>query len=1044
MSETTSGGHDSFIARLVGWAAHYRGWTLVVWILFLIAAAVMSRNLKLDALPDPTNNQVLVLTRAPGLTPEEVELRITLPIETAVGGVPGLAEHRSSSRYGLSAITLIFGDDVDPYLARQLVHERLQGVHSMLPSGSEAPEMGPMTGGLGEVFHFTLSASSRTTAELFELATWRVAPLLRSLEGVVEVNTWGGERRAFVVTADVARLAARGLTLDTLRSGMERALGTVAGASLSTGEGQALLRGVYLPRDTATLAGTIVAQDKYGGLVRLADVATLSEGALPRLGAAITQGQGETVYVMVQMLTGANAYELTERIRAALPLVQRALPEDVRVDVVYDRAALVSATLHTVAKNLLEGGLLVILVLLVLLGSLRAGLLVAATIPVAMLGATAAMSHFGIPGNLMSLGALDFGLLVDGAVVMVENAMHAVMHDKTVAHLDSRAWHARMRHIMMGLAGPVFSGVLIIMLVYVPVLSMTGVDGKLFRPMALTVVFALLTAILFTVTLVPAVLAWILPANRLPKQEPRVMRWIAPRYSKLLAYVAERQRSVAAISLGVLCIGIALFMVAGRELVPQLDEGDLVIQTTRAADIQLETAVNVGMNMEKNLREQFPEIARIVSRIGSPAVATDTMGLDQADVFVRLHDVATWRPQFDGHKDALVDAMREYLEGTYPEVETSFTQPIQMRFNELLGGAPTDVVVSIYGDDLKMLWKMAVQVRDTISKIHGVSDPRVLAPAEVPLIDVEPMSGAAGQMQISVAEVLQTVQSLKLGIPVGHTYDGIVPIPILLKSSSTQTASGIGQSLIASPSGALIPLAAVANIDERTTPSVVLHDGGARRLLVGFNVVGADLAGVVANASNAVEKSLQVPHGYRVEWGGQVTQLNEASARLRWVIPAVLAGIAAVLFITFRNVRIVFTILTHVPFACVGGIVFLALRGMPVSMSAAIGFIALSGIAVMNGVVLMAQVRRNQAGGMSARDAALAAARSRMPAVLMTALVAALGFVPMMLAHGVGAEVQRPLATVVVGGLLTSTLLTLFILPTLFPMFVKGSSAGDS
>ncbi|MEW5741184.1 MAG: CusA/CzcA family heavy metal efflux RND transporter [Myxococcota bacterium] len=1029
------------IRGLVQWSVDHARAVVGLTLGLALLAGVGAVRLELDALPDLTNNQVLVLARAPGLTPEEMERLVARPIEIASGGAPGLVEQRSLSRYGIAAITLVFDDDVPVYLARQLVQERLSTLS--LPPSVQAVELGPVTGGLGEIFHFTLSSDARSKAELLELVQQRVAPSLKSVLGVVEVNPWGGAERTFDVVTDPLRLSQRHLTLGDLALALERATGSAAGASLAAGDGQVLVRAVALPEDTQALAAAVVARDRSEGgaphITRVADVAEVREGERVRLGAATTNGRGESVYVMVQMLRGANALEVMSRIHARMPEVRAALPDDVRLDVVYDRSVLVKGTLRTVGRNLLEGGLLVIAVLFLLLGSVRAGLLVASAIPLSMLGATALMSVLGIPGNLMSLGAVDFGLLVDGAVVMVEGLFHALSHDlpdpRARKALAPESFHAVVRDVSSKLAQPVFFSVLIILLVYLPVLSLSGTDGKLFRPMALTVVFALGVSLLLSLTFIPAAAALLLRGKDVPDRPPLPVRWLERLYPPMLAGFVRRPVAVALLALVAPVVGGVLLARTGTEFTPQLNEGDLVIQTTRQPDISLEAAVLRAGELERAALAGVPEVRQVVSRVGSPAVATDIMGLEQADVFVALKPRDEWRPGLT--LDGLIADLARVLERDAPGGEPSFTQPIQMRFNELLGGSVADVVVSVYGEDLTELRALAEQVRDVVARQPGAADARVLAPPSVPLTTVRPRPLDAAAVGLDAAEVMTAVQSVRQGREVGFTYRGVVRVPILLRQQAGVSAWTLGDLPVPLPGGGLAPLSRVADVETKEGPGQVNRRNGERRLLVGFNVRGGDLGTVVKLSEAAVGREVKLPNGYRLEWGGQYESLQEATRRLKVVIPAVLVLIIAVLLVAFRRATPVLIIFSHVPFAAVGGMVALFARDMPVSLSAAIGFIALAGVAVLNGVVMLSRIRELEEEGVGPREAATQAAHNRVRPVLMTALVAALGFVPMMLAQGPGAEVQRPLATVVVGGLVSSTLLTLVVLPTLYPYFAR-------
>jgi cobalt-zinc-cadmium resistance protein CzcA len=1011
------------IEALIAWSVRQRRWVLALWAVLSALGTWVALGLKLDALPDITNNQVQVLTRAPGLTPEEVELRVTRPLESALGGLPGLEQHRSVSRYGLSAITVVFHEDVDPFRARQVVAERLAGAMGSLPEGVAPPEMGPMTGGLGEIYHFTLASPDRTPAELLELVTLRIVPLLKQVPDVVEVNTWGGGQRSLEIRGDPARMASRRVTFRELEEAIREGTGATPGASLRAGSHQVLLRGAFRPRGPGDIAGALVRSDERGA-VRVGEIASIHDGLRPRLGAATSDGRGELVYVMVQMRTGANAREVTGRVRDRMTDVRATLPRDVQISVVYDRSTLVDATLRTVGRSLLEGGVLVILVLFLALGSLRAGLLVAVAIPVSMLGATAAMVALGVSGNLMSLGAVDFGLLVDGAVVLIEHVFGAKVSIGT-------PWPERVERACVAVARPTFFGVLVILLVYLPILTLAGVDGKLFRPMALTVALALGVALLFSLTFLPAAAAELLRERDVPQHHPPLIRALELAQRRALGWLGPRWRLAALVFVLAMAGGGTLAARAGSELVPQLDEGDLVIQTTRAPEIALEGAVEEASRMEGALRG-LPEVTQVVSRTGSPAVATDIMGLEQADVFVGLKPREAWRPGLT--REDLLKQMEERIGASSPGTEASFTQPIQMRFNELLGGSPMDVVVSVYGQDLGALQRAAEQILESIRQEAGVQDARLLTPPSVPLIDVRPEPLRAAQSGFRVGDVLAVVQGLRLGRVVGATYEGALEIPLVVRlGEQAPSAWDLARSPVPRANGELLPLERVAEIQASETPTILFHENGQRKVMVGFNVRDRDLASTVQAARSLVGTRVKLPEGTRVGWGGQYETFQQASARLLIVVPLVFGLIVLVLFWYFRSIRPVLLVLSHLPFACVGGVVALSLRGLPISLSAVVGFIALSGIAVMNGVVLMSELLSREARGEPPGEAAVGAAEARTRPVAMTALVAALGFLPMALASGAGAEVQRPLATVVVGGLLTSTTLTLLLLPTLYP-----------
>lgn len=1027
---------ESWIARLVRGSVTHRVMVLVVTLLLVVGSSLMAMRLKLDALPDVTNNQVLVLTGAPGLSPEEVERLVTRPIETALGGMPRLVELRSISRYGISAVTAVFEDDSPPHLARQITAERLATV--VLPPEVETPALGPLTGGLGEVFHFSITSSQRTLSELLELSTLRISPRLRMVPGIVEVNTWGGSDRRLEVRADPLKLASRKLSLQQLAQGLADSIGATAGASVPSGSGQALLRAVFRPHRPEELSalllpsvtnGTEHASDGVPHRLVVGDLAQVTEGEAPRLGAATQDGHGEVVYLMAQMLRGENALEVLRGIHERMSELEKTLPPDVKVQVIYDRSVLVHATLRTVGKNLLEGGLLVATVLLLMLGSWRAGLLVALVIPLSMLGAAVAMVLVGVPGNLMSLGAVDFGLLVDGAVVMVEHLFHhpgQAPSDGTAGSLSSISRRASE------VAKPVLFSVLIILLVYLPVLLLDGVEGKMFRPMAVTVVCALFTSLILSLLFIPAGAALLLRPKDLEEVRPPLLVRVMERlYRPVLDVALRHSLLVGVLATVLLGAGVTALWKSGSEFLPQLDEGDLVIQTTRSADISLEQAVKQAGRVEQVLR-QLPEVRHVVSRVGSPAVATDIMGLEQADVFVGLRPRSEWRSGLS--RDGLIHEMERLLDEKAPGGEPSFTQPIQMRFNEILAGAVTDVVVSVYGEDLHQIEQLAHAVAKACAAEPGAEDVRVLAPPAVPLVEVRPRPIEAAQAGLTPKDILSAVQAVRSGLVVGTSYDGPVHLPVVLRlGESVPDAVGLSALPLPLSDGTSVPLGRVSDISFTPTPTLIQRHNGQRRLMVGFNVRGVDLGSLLHRAEARVIKQVKLPPGYRLTWGGQYETFEAARARLGVLIPAVLLIIIVALWRLFGSLRKALILFLAVPFAGTGGMILLWARGMPVSISAAIGFIALSGIAVLNGVVLMVRLLDLERQGLTPRQAAAEAAKTRMRPVMVTALVAALGFVPMAMAQGVGAELQRPLATVVVGGLCTSTALTLLILPSLYP-----------
>ncbi|MGF1509935.1 MAG: efflux RND transporter permease subunit [Myxococcota bacterium] len=984
-------------------------------------------RLQWDALPDITGNQVIVLTRAPGRSPLEVEQQVTRQVERAVTSVPGLADTRSISRFGISSVTLIFDEHVDVATARQFVLEALSGLSEQLPRGVEPPRLGPLTGGLGEIFQFTLESDSRSLSELLELARFDVTPILGAIPGIVEVNTWGGQVRTLDVMGDPVRLARRHLTLSDLQESLSDMVRVAPGGALRTdGSGQVYLRASVQPTSREAL-GDLVVRPRQGdeSPVRISDVADVAFGHQLRTGAASTNAEGEVVYVMLQMLRGANALRVTERIHEKLPEVRGLLPPDVSLRVAYDRSELVRATIETISENLLLGGSLVVLVLFLFLGSFRAGLLTAVMIPLSMLGALAGMAVVGVPGNLMSLGAVDFGLLVDGAVVEVESFFE--QQD------EQSSWSQRIATKAMEVAGPIATSMAIVIVVFLPIFLLSGVDGRLFRPMAAAVVMALVTALVVGATFIPAASALFLRPRDLPRREPLIPRWIRKAYRPVLAFCLERSMLVTLGGFSLLVVGGWFFLTSERSFLPQLDEGDLVIQTTRDSNISIEGAVHAATRLEAALMP-LPEVRHVFSRIGSPAVATDIMGLEQSDVFVRLAPKDSWRPGLT--KGRLIREMRERIEVLDPNAQPVFTQPIQMRFNELLGGDIADVSANVYGPDLKTLRRLAEQVAERLRNIPGATDVRIGSPPEVPVMDVVPDWIMAGQLGFRAEDVLRVVEARRQGLEVGSTYDGRVPVPVRLRSGESESAMELSSHLVASRNGELVPFRRLAEINHVMTPSLIQHHRGLRRLQVGFNVRDRGLAAVVDDARTRLS-DLALPSGYRIVWGGQFETLEQAKRRLAVVIPIALALVAGLLLLLFKEIRLVVFVLFQVPIAAVGGIILLGLSGLPLTISAAIGFLVLSGIAVLNGVVLWVRVQHlERTTRLGPFAIAQQAAENRLRPVLMTALTDMIGFMPMMLSTGIGAEVQRPLATVVVGGLTTSTLLTLFISPSLYVLIM--------
>ncbi len=1018
---------------LVDWSLDNRAVVLIAAVLLVVGGVYALTLLPIDAVPDVTNVQVQVLTKAPALGPVEMERFVTYPIEAAMNGLPRLVEIRSVSRYGLSAVTVVFEDGVDVYFARQLVNERLSQAREAIPPSFGDPEMGPVSTGLGEVYMFTVEGEGLSAMGRRTILDWDIAPRLRAVPGVTEV--WGGLPKEYQVVVDPARLAAYSLSLKDVFEAVSRGTGNSGGGYLEHNREQYVIRGEGLVGTTTDIANVVLKAGKDGTPVMVRNVAQVREGAMLRIGAATRDGEGETVIGLAQMLAGENALQVASRVREAIEELQPSLPKGARIVTYYDRQDLVRRVIRTVETNLLEGGLLVIAVLFAFLGNFRAGLIVASIIPLSMLLAFTGMVQSGIAANLMSLGAIDFGLVVDGAVVVIENlARHRSGpegRDKTLRQLTAEATHEVVR--------PVTFGKLIVILVYVPILTLGGIEGKMFRPMAWTVLFALVGSLLLTLTLIPVMASLFLGKSH-PGHEPRFVGRLRTVYLRALDACFARRGRVIAGAFVLLAAASLVALRLGGEFIPKLDEGDIALQAVRLPSVALSESV-AGTGRIERVLKRFPEVKTVVTRIGSPEVATDVMGIELGDVFVILKPKSEWTTAHS--KAELIAKMEEALNEVVPGTGLSFTQPIEMRFNELIAGVRSDVAVKLFGDDLAALAAQGADIARVLATVPGAADVRLEQTTGLPVIRVRVDREKCARYGIPVGDVLDTVEATRAGKVVGTVFEGQrrFGLVVRLDDESTRTLDAFRSIPVASPAGASIPLAQLAEVALDTGPSQISREAVQRRIVVEMNVRGRDVASFVREASDRIGRVVQLPSGYYIRWGGQFENLQAASDRLAVVVPLALSLIFAMLFFTFGSARPAALIYLNVPFAAVGGVFALALRGMPFSISAGVGFIALFGVAVLNGVVLMTQIRDLEAGtDLPLPDVLRRACSLRIRPVLMTALVASLGFVPMALATGSGAEVQRPLATVVIGGLVTSTLLTLFVLPTVYSLFRRAGA----
>lgn len=976
-------------------------------------------RLTVDAVPDVTSVQVQVLTTASGLSPLEVESLVTRPVELAMSGLPGAHTIRSVSRTAVSAVTIVFEDDVRLADARELVAQRLPAAAQAVSATEGRPQLGPMSTGLGEVYHFTIVWPGHTTLELRTLLDWEIAYPLRTVPGVVEVNGWGGDSRQIEVrlrTTDLMALNISPSEVEQVLLGTGRNAG---GGALVRGEEQVLVRLDAQYRSLSDIQDQLV-RVHNGTPIRVRDVATVTEGAAPRVAAATADGQGATQYVMVQMVAGGNANQVVADVKQRLSEIQQRLPEGVRIVPFYDRAEFVSRVLHTVWQSLTEGGLVVALVLLLFLGDLRAGLLVATVIPLAMLGAFGFMQLLGLSGNLMSLGAIDFGLVVDGAVVIVEGAL---------AGMAAQGWSGRtaIEHDTEKFGSAIAFGVLIIGVVYVPVLMLEGVEGKMFRPMALTVLFALGTALVLTFTWVPALGALLLTKRHLT--EPAIVRLIRRVFSPASRYATAHP--YPALLAAAVCVGLSIWTALGMgaDFVPRLEEGDLVVQLTRPPSISVAESEQGTTTLERTLLE-FPEVRRVISRTGSPDVATDVMGLEQSDVYVKLSPKSEWITATD--REGLIAAYGSALTRSLPGSAIGFTQPIEMRVQELLGGVKSDLGIKVFGNDLRVLQHIASDVARITGRVRGANDVRVEPSEGLALLTLRPNLWQSARLGIGGEALRQNIELLREGRSVGNLSEGDRRFPVRLRFDIAPRADAaeLGRMALPLGDGRQILVSDAMDVDLEDVPAVLSREQGRRRLMVEANVRGRDLSSFVSELE-ANLRQLHLPAGYFIEVSGQYQNLTRALKQLAIVVPLTLAAILLLLYLAFGAFRPALLILLNVPIAASGGVLALGARGMPFSVSAAVGFIALFGVATMNGVVLLSAVREHLSRGMSPLEAARLGAEGRLRPVVTTAVVAALGFLPMAVATGTGAEVQRPLATVVIGGLITATLLTLLVLPTL-------------
>ncbi len=1022
--------------RLVEISLKYKFLILVLTALLVGLGIRSMLRLPIDAVPDVTPNQVQVLTRSPALSPLEVEQFITFPVETAMSGLPGITKIRSISRFGLSAVYIYFEEDMDIYFVRRLVMERMPRVREAIPPGFGVPEMGPISTGLGEIYQFEVRGEGYSLMELRSILDWDIGFKLRSVPGVVEVNSYGGEAKTYQITLDADKLTGYNLSLGQVFEAIERNNSNSGGAYIEHNQEQYVIRGEGLVETLADIGGIVVATTADGTPVCVRNIATVELAPLVRQGAVTRDGRGETVTGVVMMLIGENSRVVAERVHARLQEISKNLPPGVEVDTYYDRTSLVQRTIRTVEKNLIEGGLLVVAILLLLLGNLRGGLIVAAAIPLSMLFAFTGMVEAKLSGNLMSLGAIDFGLIVDGSVVMIENIVRKLGGKRR----DGVSRDALVLEAGREVARPIFFAVGIIIIVYLPILTLQGVEGKMFRPMALTVIFALVGSLILALTLMP-VLASLLFRGKMREKETHLVRWAKAVYLPLAGKAVDHPGVVAGVAVSVFASSLLLVPFLGAEFIPKLDEGTIAAQAWRLPSVSLSESIRSTTLIEKTLL-RFPEVQSVISRTGQAEIPTDPMGVETSDIYVILKPEEEW--ETGETQQELVEEMNAVLEKNVLGNIFSYSQPIELRVQELIAGVRSELAITLFGEDLGELRDTAEQIARVVRTVPGAADVKVEQTAGLPFLRIRVRRDEIARYGINASQVLDAVETMG-GKQLGQVFEKQrrFPIQVRFRASDRSDPERIRMLKVADSRGRLIPLSQLADIWVEEGPAQISRENIHRRITVEANVRSRDLGSFVGEVRNRIDSEVKLPTGYYVEYGGQFENLQAASRRLMIVVPLALFLIFVLLYTTFRSVSIAAIIFLNVPLAATGGIVALYLRGMPFSISAGVGFIALFGVAVLNGVVLMSYIKQMREEGATAKEASLRGAEIRLRPVLMTALVASLGFIPMALSSSAGAEVQRPLATVVIGGLVTSTLLTLLVLPAIYAWIGKEAAPAE-
>jgi cobalt-zinc-cadmium resistance protein CzcA len=1024
------------INKIISFSMRQRVFVILGVIALIIAGITAAIKLPIDAVPDITTNQVQIFTVAPALAPQEIERLISYPIEVAMKNLPDIEEVRSVSKFGLSAVTVIFKDNVDTYFARQIVFEKLQEAKGDLPPGLSEPELGPVSTGLGEIYQYEVVGDGYTPMELRTIQDWIIKRQLAGTPGLAEVNTFGGELKQYQVLIDPQKILNYGISIRDVIEAVSNNNSNAPGAYIEHKQEQYVVVGEGIAKSMSDIENIIV-KSTDGTPVLVRNIAEVKEGSAIRQGAVTLNGKSEIVSGITMMLKGENARIVTERVKERVSEIQKTLPPGVRIVPYYERTELVDRAINTVIKNLSEGGLFVIIILFLLLMNLRGGFIVASVIPLSMLFALIMMKLTGISGNLMSLGAIDFGIIVDGAVVLIENSIRK-LHERQHSNAPSESVNQTLLDSFAEVGRPIVFGVAIIIIVYLPILSLEGIEGKMFKPMAYTVVYALLGALFLTLTYVPVVSTFFFKKGKVSEKESPIIKILKPLYQKTLHYALRKKSLVVGFAIIIFGFSVFLFTRLGGEFIPTLDEGDILIELRRLPSISLTESIHTSQMLEAELKS-IPEVVNVVSKTGRPEIATDPMSIYQSDVYIKMKPREEWKTAKT--KDEMIAKMTDVM-ARIPGIGGGFSQPIEMRFNELIAGVRSDIGVKIFGEDLDTLARIGNDVAELMKQVNGAVDIRMQQVEGLPQLRIVIDREKISRHGINVSDANILIETALAGTNVGRIYEGEKQFDLVVKinKEARNNVDDIKNLLVPASNGTMIRLGDIADFVMIEGPAEISHSAGRRMLVTECNVRERDIESFVKELQEKINEKIKMPAGYIINYGGEFENLQRASDRLALVVPISLGLIFLLLFASVNSIKQALIIFTGIPFAVVGGVIALWLRDMPFSISAGVGFIALFGVAVLNGVVMLTYYNKLILEGMSIREAVINGSIIRLRPVITTALVASLGFIPMAVSTSAGAEVQRPLATVVIGGLITSTLLTLVVLPTVYDWFIKKKS----